>query len=81
MSGLKRNVGQKIALVAAALCAVLVLPSIGGFVWMWRERGGADAWVASMFAVVVFFAGCAVVLHVMSRPKPSLPPADAPDEP
>ncbi len=78
VNGLKRNFGQKVALVAGALCAVLVLPAIGGFFWIWHERGGADSWVASMFAVCMFFAGCAVVLYVMSRPKPPLPPLDNP---
>lgn len=81
MRGLNRNFGQKVALVAGILCAALTLPAFGTFVWMWLERGGVDPWVPSMVAVVVFLASCAVVLYVVSRPKPPLPSPAGEDGP
>ena len=54
MSNLKRHIGQKIALVTAAFCALLALPAFGLFVWLWMERGLADSWVPSALASVAF---------------------------
>lgn len=81
MRASNRNFGQKASLVAGILCAALTVPAFGGLVWTWRERGGVDPWVPSMAAVVVFLASCAVVLYVMSRPKPPLPPPAGEDDP
>ncbi|MCB1889147.1 MAG: hypothetical protein KDH20_16180 [Rhodocyclaceae bacterium] len=78
---MQRHFGQKAALIAAGLCATLTLPALAGFVWVWRERGGADPWVPSMAAILVFLASCAVVLYVMSRPKPPLPEQNASADP
>ena len=76
MSKLKRHIGQKVALATAAFCAVLTLPAFGLFIWLWRERGPADSWVPSALSGVAFLGACAVVLYVISRPQPLLPPKD-----
>ena len=73
MSNLKRHIGQTIALVTAAFCALLALPAFGLFVWLWMERGLADSWVPSALASVAFLGACTVVLYVISRPQPPLP--------
>ena len=73
MSNLKRHIGQKIALVTAAFCALLALPAFGLFVWLWMERGLADSWVPSALASVAFLGACTVVLYVISRPQLPLP--------
>lgn len=78
---MQRNFGQKTALVSAFVCAGLVLPAIAGFAWVWHQRGPADPWVPSIAAIMMFLASCAVVLYVMSRPKPPLPKPDADSEP
>lgn len=71
-----RHIGHKIALVCAALCALMMLPAIGGFVWFWATRGMADTWTPSLAAVVAFFGCCAGVLYATSVPQPVLPPED-----
>ena len=70
---LKRHIGQQVALATAAFCALLALPAFGAFVWLWKERGLADTWTPSALAAVAFLGACAVVLYVMSRPRPPLP--------
>lgn len=77
MSTLQRNIGQKISLVTAIFCAFLSLPVTVAFFWLWRERGMQDTWTPSALTSVFFFLFCAVVLYVMSRPKPPLPQDDA----
>lgn len=77
MSELKRHIGQKVALATAAFCALLALPALVLFFWLWKERGLADPWVPSALASVAFLGACTVVLYVMSRPQPPLPPEDA----
>ena len=62
MSDLKRHIGQKVALVTAAFCALLAMPAFGLFVWLLWERGLADTWVPSALAAVAFLGACAVVL-------------------
>lgn len=69
-----RHIGQKIALAAAIFCALLMLPALAGFFWLWQERGLADTWTPSLLAVAAFFGCCAGVLYAMSRPQPLLPP-------
>lgn len=76
VSDLIRNFGQRVALFSGIVCAALALPASAGFIWVWRERGGADPWVPSMAAIVFFLLSCAVVLYVMSRPRPPLSPHD-----
>ena len=78
---MRRNFGQKAARVSALVCAVLVLPATAAFVWVWDQRGGADPWVPSVAAIMVVLASCAVVLHVMSRPRPPLPAPENVGEP
>ena len=73
MNNLKRHIGQKVALVASAFCAVLALPAFGVFVWLWRERGLTDTWTPSALTTVIFLGFCAIVLYVVSRPQPPLP--------
>lgn len=77
MSKLQRNIGQKISLAAAIFCAFLSLPVFVAFVWLFRERGMQDTWTPSALTSVFFFLFCAVVLYVMSRPKPPLPEDNA----
>lgn len=77
MTKLKRHIGQQMALATAAFCALLALPALGLFFWLWKERGLADTWVPSALAAVLFLGACAVVLYVMSRPQPPLPEEDA----
>lgn len=71
-----RHIGHKIALVCAGLCALMMLPAAGLFVWFFFTRGMADTWTPSMAAVVAFFGCCAGVLYTTSVPQPVLPPAD-----
>ena len=73
---MQRNFGQKIALVSAVVCAGMVLPALAGIAWVWQQRGPADPWVPSIAAIIFFLISCAVVLAVMSRPKPPLPGPD-----
>lgn len=77
MSELKRHIGQKVALATAAFCALLALPALGLFIWLWMERGLADSWVPSALASVGFLGACTVVLYVISRPQPPLPTDEA----
>ena len=72
---LKRHIGQQVALATAAFCALLILPVIGLFFWLWLDRGLADTWTPSALAAVAFLGSCAGVLYVMSRPQPPLPGA------
>lgn len=71
-----RNIGQKIALATAILSALMMLPALAGFVWLWQERGLADTWTPSLLAVAAFFGCCAGVLYAMSRPQLVLPAED-----
>ncbi len=73
---LKRHIGQKVALATAVFCALLTLPALGLFFWLWKERGLADAWVPSALATVAFLGFCTIVLYVTSRPQPPLPEED-----
>lgn len=70
---LKRHIGQQVALATAAFCALLMLPMMVIFAWLWSERGLADSWTPSALAGVAFLACCAGVLYAMSRPRPPLP--------
>jgi len=74
---LKRHIGQQVALATAAFCALLMLPALALFVWLWQERGLSDTWTPSALAAVAFLGSCAGVLYVMSRPQPPLPGPDA----
>lgn len=77
MSNLKRNIGQKVAFVSSVFCVVLALPVFGIFLWLWNEKGINDTWTPSALTTVFFLLFCAVVLYVVSRPQPPLPPQDA----
>ena len=72
-----RHIGQKFALATAIFCALMMIPALVAFVWLWQSRGLADTWTPSLLATVGFFGCCAVVLYTMSRPQPPLPPEDA----
>lgn len=69
-----RHFGHKIALVCAGLCALMMLPAAGVFLWFAFTRGLADTWTPSMAAAVAFFGCCAGVLYATSVPQPVLPP-------
>lgn len=73
-----RHIGHKIALVCAGLCALMMLPAAGFFIWFWFTRGLGDTWTPSMAAVVAFFGCCAGVLYATSVPQPVLPPENEP---
>jgi hypothetical protein len=73
---LKRHIGQKIALISAGFCALLMLPTLGLFFWLWQSRGLADNWTPSALAGVAFLGFCTGVLYVISRPQPPLPDGD-----
>jgi hypothetical protein len=73
---LKRHFGQKAAFSAAVFCAGLVLPVLGVFLWLLNERGMNDTWTPSALTTVFFLVFCAIVLYVVSRPPPPLPPTD-----
>jgi cbb3-type cytochrome oxidase subunit 3 len=77
VSNLKRHIGQKVAFAASVFCAVLSLPVLGIFVWLLNEKGMNDTWTPSALTTVFFLLFCAVVLYVVSRPQPPLPPPDA----
>ena len=72
-----RHIGQKFALATAIFCALMMIPALVAFVWLWQSRGLADTWTPSLLATVGFFGCCAGVLYTMSRPQPPLPPEDA----
>lgn len=72
-----RHIGQKFALATAIFCALMMIPALVAFVWLWQSRGLADTWTPSLLATVGFFGACAVVLYTMSRPQPPLPPEAA----
>ena len=75
-----RHIGQKIALATAICCALMMLPALAGFVWLWQDRGLTDTWTPSLLAVAAFFGCCAGVLYAISRPQPVLSAEDpAPD--
>lgn len=77
MSNLKRHIGQKAAFVSSIFCIVLALPVFGIFLWLWNEKGINDTWTPSALTTVFFLLFCAIVLYVVSRPQPPLPPQDA----
>lgn len=77
MSNLKRNIGQKVAFASSVFCVVLALPVFAIFLWLWNEKGINDTWTPSALTTVFFLFFCAVVLYVVSRPRPPLPPQDA----
>lgn len=77
MSNLKRHIGQKIAFASSVFCAALALPVLGIFFWLWNTKGMDDTWTPSALTTVFFLLFCAIVLYVVSRPQPPLPPPDA----
>jgi hypothetical protein len=42
-----------------------------------NEKGMNDTWTPSALTTVFFLLFCAVVLYVVSRPQPPLPPPDS----
>ncbi len=77
MSNLKRHIGQKIAFAASVICVAISVPLFGTFIWLLNEKGMDDTWTPSALTTVFFLLFCAVVLYVVSRPQPPLPPPDA----
>ncbi len=70
---LSRHIGQKVAFASAIFCAAMTLPALLAFFWVWFEYGLADTWTPSLLACIAFFACCAGVLYVVSKPQPPLP--------
>lgn len=69
-----RHIGQKIALATAVFCALMMLPALLAFAWVWHAYGLGNSWTPSLLATVGFFGCCAAVLYSMSRAQPDLPP-------
>jgi hypothetical protein len=74
----QRHLGQRISLVMAIVSALGAALMVGVAAWLIHARGAADVLAASAMAGVAFLASCAVVLYVMSRPQPPLPPQEPP---
>lgn len=72
-----RHAGQKFSLAMAILSALLTVPALTAFVWLWQTRGISDTWTPSLLAVAAFFGFCAAVCYAMSVPQPVLPAEDA----
>ncbi len=65
---MKRTLGRRIALGFAVASFVSALLTLIAFVIMLGRYGSANAIVASLMASIVFFAGCGIVLYVISQP-------------
>lgn len=63
----KRNIGQRISIVAAVLCYLSAVICFGTMFYFNGELGGDDPVVSSLGATIVFFLGTGVVLHVIGR--------------
>jgi hypothetical protein len=74
----RRHFGQQISFVMAIVSALGAVVMLGVAAWLILTRGAADVLSASAMAGVAFLASCAVVLYVMSRPRPPLPPQEDP---
>ncbi len=63
-----RTTGKKIAFGFAIACLFGMVASAVLFVYFIKTKGLHDVLSASAMATIVFFAGCTVVLYVMSKP-------------
>lgn len=63
-----RTFGRKIALGGAVACAIGTAASLAAAMYFLSTRGAQDVLSASALATAIFFAGCTVVLYVMSQP-------------
>lgn len=63
-----RTTGKKIALGFAIACLPCVAISLATFAYLVWDRGMQDVLSASALATTLFFASCALVLFLMSKP-------------
>mgnify|MGYP005613739757 CR=1 FL=1 len=63
-----RTIGKKIALGFAIACLPGVALSLAAFVYLAWGKGMQDVLSASALATMLFFASCALVLFLMSKP-------------
>jgi hypothetical protein len=65
---MKKHLGQRIALAMAILCYIAAGASALA-VFLYQSAVPSDPVRASLIAMVVFFVGCGVVLHVIGRSR------------
>ena len=63
-----RSTGKKIALGFALACLPCLAISLAAFAYLVWDRGMQDVLSASALATTLFFASCALVLFMMSKP-------------
>lgn len=70
-----RSIGKKIALGFAIACLPGMLVSLAAFIYFVSNKGFQDVLSASAMATTLFFASCATVLYLISKPpRHNLPP-------
>ncbi|MDZ7663547.1 hypothetical protein [Thiohalophilus sp.] len=65
---MQRNIGQKIALLFAIACYLAAVGCLVASV-LYEPVQSSDPIQASLIASVIFFGGCAIVLHVIARTR------------
>lgn len=63
-----RSTGKKIAFGFALACLPFTAISLAAFAYLVWDRGTQDVLSASALATTLFFASCALVLFLMSKP-------------
>jgi hypothetical protein len=63
-----RTTGKKIALGFAIACLPCVAINLAAFIYLVWDKGMQDVLSASALATMLFFASCALVLFLMSKP-------------
>lgn len=63
-----RSTGKKIALGFAIACLPCMVASLAIFVYFLMTKGFQDVLSASAMATTLFFASCAIVLYLISKP-------------
>lgn len=63
-----RSTGKKIILGFAMACLPCMAVSFAAFIYWTLDKGFHDVLSASAMATTLFFASCAIVLFLMSKP-------------
>lgn len=63
-----RSTGKKITLGFALACLPCIAASLAAFTYLVWDRGMQDVLSASALATTLFFASCALVLFLISKP-------------